>query len=170
MNIHLPSINARPCCFQFLGLQSISRDVADNVCHPRWLDPTMELITYSFVLYLQHGPRGVNSCSKSVKIRLVTTWYLQTCCKLLKQLASSLWAKSLNYQLASSLLTTCSIPDSGCVREACNKCYSAGNGVIALLMVCIWRHGGHVRGTTQRNILLVPLSDPCLTLCATSRD
>ena len=28
------------------------------------------------------------------------------------------------------------------------------------LMVCIWRHGGHIGGTTQRNILLVPLSDP----------
>ena len=31
-----------------LGLQSISRDVADNVCHAHRLDPTMELITYSF--------------------------------------------------------------------------------------------------------------------------
>ena len=35
-----------------LGLQSISRDVTDNVNHPRRLDPTIELITYSFVLYL----------------------------------------------------------------------------------------------------------------------
>ena len=38
-----------------LGLQSISWNAADNVCQPRRLDPTMELITYSFVLYLQHG-------------------------------------------------------------------------------------------------------------------
>ena len=33
-----------------LGLQSISWDVTDNVRHPRRLDPTMELTTYSFVL------------------------------------------------------------------------------------------------------------------------
>ena len=33
---------------------------------------------------------------------------LQTCCKLLKQLASALWIKSLDNHLASSLLTTCS--------------------------------------------------------------
>ena len=31
---------------------------------------------------------------------------------------------------------------------------------MSLLIVCIWRHGGHVGGTTQRNVLLVPLSDP----------
>ena len=37
------------CYVYILGLQSISRDVADNVCRPRWLDPTKELITYSFV-------------------------------------------------------------------------------------------------------------------------
>ena len=42
-----------------LGLQSISRDAADNVSHPRRLDPTMEVITYSFVLYLQHGRHDV---------------------------------------------------------------------------------------------------------------
>ena len=41
------------------GLQSFSRDVADNVSHPRRLDPTMELITYSFVLYLQHSRHDV---------------------------------------------------------------------------------------------------------------
>ena len=32
--------------------------------------------------------------------------------------------------------------------------------ILALLMVCIWRHGGHVGGKTQKNMLLVPLSDP----------
>ena len=42
-----------------LGLQSISGDVADNVSHPHRLDPTMQLITYSFVLYLQHGRHDV---------------------------------------------------------------------------------------------------------------
>ena len=39
------------------------------------------------------GALTVWCCSKSVKIRLVPTWYLQTWCKLLKQLASSLWIK-----------------------------------------------------------------------------
>ena len=50
-----------------LGLQSISRDMADNVSHPRRLDPTMELITYSFVLYLQHGRHDVK-CKPSIRI------------------------------------------------------------------------------------------------------
>ena len=27
-------------------------------------------------------------------------------------------------------------------------------------MICIWRHGGHVGGATQKNMLLIPLSDP----------
>ena len=48
-----------------LGLQSVSRDVADNVSNPRRLDPTMELITYSFVLYLQHGRHDVK-CKPSI--------------------------------------------------------------------------------------------------------
>ena len=39
---------------------------------------------------------------QSVQIRLDTTWYLQTCYKLFKQLASSLWIKSLDNQLASN--------------------------------------------------------------------
>ena len=45
--------------YLILSLQSISRDVADNLNHPRRLDPTVELITYSFVLYLQHGRHDV---------------------------------------------------------------------------------------------------------------
>ena len=51
-----------------LSLQSISRDVVDNVSHPRRLDPTMELITYSFVFYLQHGRHDVK-CKPSI------VWY-----------------------------------------------------------------------------------------------
>ena len=35
-----------------LDLQLISRDTRDNVSHPRWLVPTIELIKYSFVLCL----------------------------------------------------------------------------------------------------------------------
>ena len=48
-----------------LGLQSISPDAENNGSHPRRLDPTMELITYSFVLHLQHGRRGVK-CIPSI--------------------------------------------------------------------------------------------------------
>ena len=44
----------------------------------------------------------------TVKIRLDTTSDLQTYCKLLKQLWSNLWIKSLDNQFSSSLLTTCS--------------------------------------------------------------
>ena len=43
-----------------------------------------------------------------MKIRLDPTWYLQTCCKLLKQYASILWIKSLDNQLVLSQLTNCS--------------------------------------------------------------
>ena len=49
--------------YTILGLQSVSQDMADNVSHsvhPRRLDPTMELITNSFVLYLQHGRQTIN--------------------------------------------------------------------------------------------------------------
>ena len=53
-----------------LGLQSISRDCEDNGSHPRRLDPTMELITYSFVLHLQHGRRGVK-CKPSIATRQI---------------------------------------------------------------------------------------------------
>ena len=49
-----------------------------------------------------------SSCSKSVKIRFVAAWYLQTFCQLLKQLASDLWIKSHDNQLAANLLATCS--------------------------------------------------------------
>jgi hypothetical protein len=37
-----------------------------------------------------------SSCNKLVKIRLVATCHLQTCCNLLKQLAASLWLTSLD--------------------------------------------------------------------------
>ena len=40
-----------------LGLQSIPQDADDNVSHQRRPDPTMELATYSFVLYLPFRPR-----------------------------------------------------------------------------------------------------------------
>ena len=42
-----------------LGLQSVSWDTADNVTHPRRLEPTIGTINYSFVIYLQHGGHGV---------------------------------------------------------------------------------------------------------------
>ena len=37
-----------------------------QVSHPHRLDPTMELITYSFVLYLQHGCHDVK-CKTSIE-------------------------------------------------------------------------------------------------------
>ena len=51
--------------FTIRGLQSIPRDVAHNASHPRRLDPTVELIKYSFVLYLQHGRHDVK-CKPSM--------------------------------------------------------------------------------------------------------
>ena len=62
MNIKIP----------ILGLQSVSRDVADNVSHPRRLDPTMELIRYSFVLYLQHGRHDVKCNHQYVVLTVYT--------------------------------------------------------------------------------------------------
>ena len=70
----LVRIFVRPCVGSFQsglvrilghGLQSISRDAADNVSHLRRLDPTKELTTYYFVLYLQHGRCGIN-CKPSI--------------------------------------------------------------------------------------------------------
>ena len=43
-------------CNQSLG---IWQTMADNVSHPRRLDRKMELITHSFVLYLQYGRHDV---------------------------------------------------------------------------------------------------------------
>ena len=57
------------------GLQSISWDVADNVSYPRRLDPTMEQITHSFVLYLQHGRHDVNANHQYVQNIVVTFIY-----------------------------------------------------------------------------------------------
>ena len=67
VNLWPPLINHQSLdpSHSILGLQSISRDMADHVSHPRRLDPTMELITYSFVLYLQHGRHGVK-CKPSI--------------------------------------------------------------------------------------------------------
>ena len=47
--------NFAPRTSHILDLQPISRDSRDNVSHPRWLVPTIELIKYSFVLHYQHG-------------------------------------------------------------------------------------------------------------------
>ena len=49
----------------------------------------------------------LSSCNKYVKIRIVATCHLQTCCTLLKQLVASLWITSFYNQLATNLLTTC---------------------------------------------------------------
>ena len=54
-----------PVFIEFTGLQSIAQDVSDNVSHPCRLDPTMEVITYSFVLYLQRGCHEV-ICKPSI--------------------------------------------------------------------------------------------------------
>ena len=63
VNFRMDSLN-----FRILGLQSISQDVSDNVSHPRRLDPTIELITYSFVFYIQHGRHDVK-CKPSILFR-----------------------------------------------------------------------------------------------------
>ena len=134
--------------------------MADNVSHPRRLDPTMELITYFFVLYLQHGRHDVkckpsihknihsqtrhrlvancqfcrlvatyqrvatttsisSSCNKSVKIRFVGIFYLQTSYNLLNQLATSLLTTSLDDQFAAS--KSCRKPCERILTLACCK-------------------------------------------------
>ena len=57
-----------------------------------------------------------SSFIKSVKIKLDPTWYLQTGYDLLKQLASSLWRKGFDNELASSLLTACSREPEQAIR------------------------------------------------------
>ena len=56
-----------------LDLQPISRDTRDNVSHPRWLVPTIELITYSFVLHHQHGRRASQELLPTGKAFISTT-------------------------------------------------------------------------------------------------
>ena len=71
----------------------------------------MQVVNFTDVMQVCHRVTSSlltsSSCIISVKIRLDPTWYLQTCCKLLKQYASSLWIKSLDNQLVLSQLTTC---------------------------------------------------------------
>ena len=52
----------------------------------------------------------LSRCKISVQIRLFVTFHLQTCYNLLKQLAASMWIKSFDNQLVTSLLTTCNRP------------------------------------------------------------
>ena len=61
------------------GFQSISRDVADNVSPPYQLDPTMEIITFSFVLYLQHD-RHDAKCKPLTPYYTMTMQYHATTC------------------------------------------------------------------------------------------
>ena len=61
-----------------------------------WAKSLRRLVFYRLAISCQQVAASLltsSSCSKSVKIRLVATWYLKTCCKLLKQLVSSLWIK-----------------------------------------------------------------------------
>ena len=57
-----------------ISFQAISGDVADNVNHSRGLDPTVELITYSFVLYLPHGRHNVQ-CKPLITVLKVLSLY-----------------------------------------------------------------------------------------------
>ena len=50
-----------------------------------------------------------SSCNKSVKIKLLVTYYLQNCHNLLKQLAASLWIASCDNQSVTSLITSSKI-------------------------------------------------------------
>ena len=72
----------------------------------------MQVVNFTDLMQVYHQVTSslltLSSYIISVKIRLDPTWYLQTCCKLLKQYASSLWIKSLDNQLALSQLTNCS--------------------------------------------------------------
>ena len=57
-------------------------------------------------------------CNKFVKMRLVVTCHLQTCCNLFQQLAASFVATSFDSQPATSLTTTCNRP---CRRQAVTR-------------------------------------------------
>ena len=71
-------------------------------------------------------------------------------------------AEWLNNTVTSVIyITIKSLVFNHTVHSTCNEkityLYEKINHV---LMVYIWRHGGHVGGTTQRNMLLISLSDP----------
>ena len=79
----------RTCCMLLTSFQSVNKFQQTYQFH--------EVATS----VLQSGSLQLVIC------RLVTTCHLQTCYNLLKQLAASLWIKSFDSQLATSLLTTC---------------------------------------------------------------
>ena len=57
--------HAKTLVYGILDLQSITWNLGENLNHPRWLNPTMELITYFFVVWLQHGRHCVK-CKPSI--------------------------------------------------------------------------------------------------------
>ena len=62
-----------------------------------------------------------SSCNKSVEIKLVATFHLQTYYNLLKQLATSLLITNVDNQLATSLLTTCNRLVTTSCRNPCER-------------------------------------------------
>ena len=65
------------------------------------------LSNFALTLQSRKQPEVARTLLKSGLI--VTTCRLQTCYNLLKQRATSLWIKSFDNQLATSLLTTCNM-------------------------------------------------------------
>ena len=76
------------CCWSQLCIYTI-----DTTCEFCQIDASLHLQASSFIKLI-----------KSVKIRLDATCYLHNCRLLLRQLASNVWLKSLDIQLAWSLL------------------------------------------------------------------
>ena len=82
----------------------------------------------------------LSSCSKSVRIRLAATyWQLQTCCKLLQQLAASLRISSLD----KSVVATCNKSverinaDASCKNQTCCNLIFADLLQVARFWLCI---------------------------------
>ena len=111
-------------------------DLPNNVCivHTATNATDMlQVVDFSHLLPVAANLLTSSSCSKSVKIRLVVTLYLQTCCKLLKQLISNLWIKcqlSICSKPVDNLQETCchqakqamqTHPDIGLTTEARNR-------------------------------------------------
>ena len=104
-------------------------DLPNNVCIANTATTAtdmLQVVDFSRLLQVAASLLTSLSCSKSVKIRLVATWYLQT-------FASSLWIRSqlsICSKPVDNLLETCYIepeqvmrthPDIGLMTEACNR-------------------------------------------------
>ena len=93
-----------------VAIGEVIREVIPSDIHPKTPQVCCKLSILPACCNLLRSAANLSILSnrnKLIKLKLVATCHLQTCCNLFKKLATNLWIKSLEHQLATSLLTTC---------------------------------------------------------------